>query len=319
MEISAAETQEGRNNEPSLGSFLSPRPFQGSLVPLDEDEREKAEFKATLDYFQGSSFLRALGFQELYLRTLYKACLIEFVGTAVFVYFHIAIILAGTINGSSYPPTAIAFLHTILLTVLILSFGRSSGAHFNSLISMSAIATRHMSFLRGLLYVCAQILGAIVGAMCMVRSINPSVAKSINLGGCHPGDKTAAQALVIEFFTSMLLLIPTYGVAFNEKQRAVYGPILPPFIIAAQVFVMIYSISALGEPPFTPGGFPNMCLGISIAYSDIVPTSEAFKMPWVYWLGAILAITINSILYGVAPPCHDEDETTRNVTKDEKK
>ena len=292
----------------TLAGTVEPQ-FLGSQLPFKLSKDEKKDIKAAVSRASSQHpLLIACGVHELYMPSLYKAVLIEFCATVVFVYFHIAIVNAGISNGSSYPPTAIAFLHALLIPVLILSFGRSSGAHFNSLVTISAVATKHMPVVRGILYVAAQILGAFIGGMCMVVSLSQSQAESSNLGGCNPGSKSGAQALCIEFFTCLLMLIPTYGTAFNEKQRAVYGAVLPPVFIGATIFVMVYSVASLGDPPFTPGGFPNMCLGISLAYSTIVPWNQAFIKMWVYWVGPILAVTVNAVLYGIAPPHHDADD-----------
>jgi hypothetical protein len=145
----------------------------------------------------------------------------------------------------------------------------------------------------------------------MRSSLPLNVAESSGLGGCDTGALTGGQALAVEFFTCMFMLIPTYGTAFNEKQRDAYG-LLVPFIIGGALFVMLYAISAIGAPPFTPGGFPNMCLGIGLAKNTFMPAEEAFKKPWVYWVGSLLALTVNGILYGVAPPFHDQPVEENN-------
>ena len=283
--------------------------FTGSQLPYKLSAYEKVEIKdARTKASHYSQFLQFMGVHELFLPSLYRAVLIELCASAVFVYFHIAIVISAANNGSAYPPEAIALLHALLLPVLILSFGRSSGAHLNSLVSMSAVATRHMPVIRGLLYIIVQILGSFFGALAMTASVPESLAESVGLGGCNPGSLSSGQVLCIEFFACLIMLIPTYGTAFNEKQRAVYGSVLPPFFIGMALFVMLYSIAGLGSPPFTPGGFPNMCLGISMAYNTIVPYEDAFMKPWVYWVGPVIAVTVNAVLYGIAPPAHDEDD-----------
>ena len=52
------------------------------------------------------------GVHEVYLSTLYKAILIEFIGTATFVFIHIAIVKA-SIN-YSYPPLLIGIKYIFL-------------------------------------------------------------------------------------------------------------------------------------------------------------------------------------------------------------
>lgn len=99
-----------------------------------------------------------------------------------------------------------------------------------------------------------QIFGAVSGAEIMRHSITESTATSINLGsinsilftislpysiilitiiqgGCNTGTLTSSQALAIEVMFSINMLYAVYGTAFNLKQREIYGPYLPPFLI----------------------------------------------------------------------------------------
>lgn len=211
--------------------------MKATLIPYSSTEEELETERHAVELASSSlpSILVAIGGHELFMLSLYRAVIVELIGTASFMYVHIAIVLAA--QNYSYPPWPIAVAHGVLLTVFILQFAMSSGAHFNSMITISSVFTGHMPLVRGILYVVVQVIGAIVGSEIMRRTISPSTAKSIDMGTCSTGDFSGGQALALEIMFNMIMLYTVYGTAYNLGQREIYGPILPPFIIGAVVSI----------------------------------------------------------------------------------
>lgn len=279
-----------------------------SLIQYSETSKQKASNTEALEHISNLPNIFALiGLQEIYLKSLYKALLVEYVGTAAFVYFHIAIVTA-SVQHFSYPPLLIGIAHAFLLPLFIYQFAMSSGAHFNSLVTIASITTGHIPLLRGTLYVAVQIFGAVSGASVMYQSFDNAAAESVFLGGCSTGNLNAKQALAIEFFFSLVLLFPIYGMAFDLRQREIFGPVIPPIFIGLMLGLIIFASASLAPPPFTGAGVnPSMCLGIAWAFSQTNATgsSDALKYQWIYWVGPVMASLVNAIVYSTAPPFHE--------------
>lgn len=309
VEVGVSNNQPGETIKAS--ETRTPRKFtrmMAALIPYAETWPQRKSNADALDKIKAFPEVFSLfGFHELFLQTLYKALLIEFVGTASFVYIHIAIIAA--CGRYAYPPLQIGIAHAFLLALFIYQFAMSSGAHFNSMITFSSILTAHIPLVRGILYIMVQIFGAAVGAEIMRQSISDDVVVSTHLGGCSMGPLDPNQALAIEFFFSLALLYPVYGTAFNLRQREIYGPVLPPILVGITLGLVIFSSASLAPPPFTGAGAnPSLCLGTAWAYSrsHLPGSSDVLNYHWVYWVGPVLASIVNAAMYAFAPPHHHD-------------
>lgn len=135
------------------------------------------------------------------------------------------------------------------------------------------------------------------------------VARGIELrvGSCYLGDLDEGQGILIEVFFSFLMLFASYGLAFNVKQREIYGPVFAPIFLGLMLSLVIFSSSSLAPPPFTGAGAnPSLCFGCTAAFSlyDEIGTEAAFDRHWVYWVGPGAAAIIHGALYLIAPPHH---------------
>ncbi len=100
--------------------------------------------------------------------TIKKAVVSEFIGTALL----LATVVGSGIMGERLANgnVAIALLANTLATgsalvALIATFGPSSGAHFNPLVTFTEVALGRASWSKALAYLLAQVLGAIAGVM----------------------------------------------------------------------------------------------------------------------------------------------------------
>lgn len=263
------------------------------------------------------------GLHEIYLKSLYRALLVEFVGTSAFVYFHIAIVAAS--SSYSYPPLVSGIAHAFLLTLFIYQFASSSGAHLNSLITIASLFSGHIPIVRGFLYIVVQVCGAMAGAYIMYESVEHSTSQGLALATCQTGPLHNNQALAIEFFFSLSLLFVIYGMAFNIRQKEIFGPVLPPIFIGFMLGLIIFGSSSLAAAPFAGAGVnPSLCLGTAWAYHrthlDLPASNEILEDQWVYWVGPILASIVNAAVYATAPPYYDivyVDETAPEDEMDE--
>ena len=284
---------------------------KSNLIPYQALPEEKGEILSSVQ--KASVYLPpqliALGAYELFGFAVYKSAFMEMIGSIGQCYLHIGIVLGS--QAFTYPPAIIGFVTALVITLYIYQFAMTSGAHFNSLITIASVTTGHLPFVRGFLYIGFQVLGWYIGAEIMRSSISREQALSIGLGACNPGDKSYGQAFAIEFMCCMMLLFPVYGTAFNLRQREVYGPIYPPILIGVTLGILIFTGASLGSPPFTGAGMnPSLCSGISLSLANIpgVDQDSAFKFQSVYWLAPIAAAISHAIIYLIMPPHHDSPD-----------
>lgn len=89
-----------------------------------------------------------------------KKYIAEFIGTfvLVFVACGVAALTGGALVGTS-------FAFGLVIVAMAYSIGRISGCHINPAVSLGCLLTKRMSLKDFLFYVCAQILGALVGGI----------------------------------------------------------------------------------------------------------------------------------------------------------
>jgi glycerol uptake facilitator-like aquaporin len=61
------------------------------------------------------------------------------------------------------------------------------------------------------------------------------------------GELSPWRAFLAEVIFSMAMLQVAYGVAFDARQRKIFGPIMAPFIIGATVALLIWASAELVE------------------------------------------------------------------------
>eukprot|EP00656_Telonema_subtile_P002832 TRINITY_DN11290_c0_g1_i1.p1 TRINITY_DN11290_c0_g1~~TRINITY_DN11290_c0_g1_i1.p1 ORF type:complete len:205 (-),score=22.47 TRINITY_DN11290_c0_g1_i1:399-1013(-) len=131
-----------------------------------------------------------------------------------------------------------------ILALFFLSFGSSSGARFTPAkpVCIDPPHANHQSNL----YVLVQSAGAITcAAMAGVALPDTTQMWSEDLlgqgklGVCSAGDLSFWEVLLVEVIFSTILLFVVHKTVFNVKQAELYGPVLPPVLIASTVGIII--------------------------------------------------------------------------------
>jgi glycerol uptake facilitator-like aquaporin len=290
-------------------------PTDYGLIHYEDQEGDLAEEEYINEQAKDlPQWLLFAGGAELYGKSLYKSCVIEFVGATCQSFLHIAIVAAA--KHYVYPPAQGGMITAFIVCLYIFQFAMCSGAHFNSLITMAALSTAHLPIVRGLMYIAIQVVGWYVGAVLMRSVLDRDEALAIGLGSCSGGTKTYEQMFVLEFMCCIIYLFSVYGTAFNPRQGEIFGQILPPILIGMTLGTLIYLSNSLGGAGFTGAGLnPSLCSGTNLAYVQIpgVDYDKVFKHHSVYWLAPILSCAVSSFLYNLVPPFHDVIEKEKKI------
>jgi MIP family channel proteins len=97
------------------------------------------------------------------------AYLAELIGTLLLVFFITSVVVLFVSTGSQAQFgsdfAVIGLVHAFLLFGLIVMFGVVSGGHFNPAVTLGALAIRRIKPLDGVIYMLAQLSGAVLGAL----------------------------------------------------------------------------------------------------------------------------------------------------------
>ncbi|KAL1498618.1 hypothetical protein AB1Y20_013933 [Prymnesium parvum] len=250
-----------------------------------------------------SKLTALLGAREIFSRRSYGAALTEFNFTMLLHFFHVSIVRAATAQDARgaavFASPALAIAAAKFVVILLCTYaGAASGAHMNPNITLATAMLGLTSVTRCLMYTAAQLLGALCGvAAARVAHGWEIAASAAELGACHVGDVSQPGALVATFVFFLFLLSIIGGVAFDDKQGSIFGPILAPVCISAAVGVCI---------------FASAKTAIMINWVECVAVGivggEFNGSEWISFVGPTLASIWHACLFITVPPSQEKFE-----------
>lgn len=159
----------------------------------------------------------------------------EMAGTFLFFFVGIGAVatlgmMGATDGGGSLLVVALA--HGVVLAVLVSALGAVSGAHFNPAVTFGVWLGGQIPWRRGLAYVVAQLIGAILAAWSL-RLVFPSFT------GGTPALGTGISPLagiMVEAILTVILLIAVFGTAIDPRAPKV-GGLAIGFAVAADILM----------------------------------------------------------------------------------
>jgi MIP family channel proteins len=196
----------------------------------------------------------------------------EFLGT--FLYLSLAL-LASTDSRSLIIE---ALSNGLLIGAMVQVFGDISGGHFNPAITIGLLTHGDIKILKALLYIIAQIVGAIAGSG-LSFAVTPSSTRG-NLGATIPNSAlTSVQAFAIEFLMAYVLV--SLVIATRRGGAANIAPVAIGLGLTAL-------ICACGT--YTMSGNPARSIGPAVIMN-------IWTHHWVCWAGPILGAVIAGLLH----------------------
>ncbi len=176
------------------------------------------------------------------MRSGWNAVIAEMAGTFLFFFVGIGAIGAlAFVNGNNPvdPASALvvtALAHGVTLAVLVSALGAVSGAHFNPAVTFAIWVSGQMPWRRGIAYVLAQLIGAILAAW-LLWAVIPSETFRANLGIPRLFDGvTPIAGIIIEAVLTVILLIAVFGTAVDPRAPKV-GGLAIGFAVAADILM----------------------------------------------------------------------------------
>jgi len=262
--------------------------FYGNLVRGLETHATESSTDPT----SKGRFSAILGLHEFSSSISYGAAATEVNFTCLLCFFHVCIVRACTQPGVfASPPLAIAVAKgTVIL--LCTYAGAASGAHMNPNVTFATAALGFTTISRCVMYTVAQVLGALCGIAAARGAAGwDAAATAADLGGCGVGDVPQSGALIASAMFFQFILSIIGGVAFDDRQGAIFGPILGPLCIASAVAVSIFASSRTA-----------MMINWAECFAIGVVTGDWNGSEWISFVGPTLASIFHAVLFLSVPP-----------------
>jgi aquaporin Z len=158
-----------------------------------------------------------------------KRGMAEFIGTFALVFAGTGAIVVNETSGGTVTHVGIALTFGLIVVAMIYTFGDISGAHLNPAVTIGFWTARRISSPDVLLYVAAQLVGAIF-ASASLRLLFP---QSKLLGATLPAGPDM-QSFVLEFILTFLLMMTILNVSTGAKEKGITAGIAVGSVIALE-------------------------------------------------------------------------------------
>jgi aquaporin Z len=214
------------------------------------------------------------------MRDSWRHFIAELIGTFGLVFVGGASIMATSAHTES-PLLAVAVAHGLILSIMVTATMRISG-HLNPAVTLGFLAARRIEPLMAMLYIVAQLLGALLAAYALKALFPHDVATATRLGGQSLAvDVTFAQGIFAEAIATFFLVFAVFGTAVDPHAPKVGG-----FAIGLTVAADILAIGPLTGASMNPA----RSLGPAVV-------SGQYEAQGVYWIGPILGGLAAALLY----------------------
>ena len=216
-----------------------------------------------------------------------KKFICEFIGTAVLVLFGCG---SAAIAGSTLGTLGIALAFGLSIVAMAYVIGNVTGCHINPAVSLAMLINKKMTAKEFVLYVVAQVLGALAGAgllYAIITCCGMDVA-TVGLGANGFGEASAVGlnmvgAILVEVILTFVFIYTILGVTSDDKKSAVAGIVIG---------LTLTFVHIMGNPARSLA--PALLLG-----------GKALEQVWVF----IVAPFIGSALAAVAFKGLNKEET----------
>ncbi|KAG6401418.1 hypothetical protein SASPL_138275 [Salvia splendens] len=290
-----------------------------NTTPPPHDEKRK---------HQSLTLTELLGLNELASSELWRASVGEVIGTAVLVFMLDTIVISTIDADIKMPNLVLSVLVAVIITILLLAVHPVSGGHINPIISFSAALVGIISMARAVVYILAQCLGAVLGALALKAVVSSTLEHNFSLGGCTltviaegPNGPVSvgldtAQGFWLELFCSFIFLFGSIWMAYDHRQAKQLGLVLVFGIVGVVLGLLVFvSTSVTGQKGYGGAGMnPARCIGPAI-----VRGGHLWDGHWVFWAGPAIACVVFYLYTKIIPSQHHKakayDHDVYNVFK----
>ena len=244
-------------------------------------------------------------------RTL-RAALAEFIATMLFLFVGCGAIVGvtgvlgpGSGNPALSPTTdpaalvVVAFAFGLGIATLVGGTAAISGGHLNPAVTFAAVMTGRTKPAVGVVYVAAQLLGAIVGVFLLDILVIDTVTDPSNLGATSINSaalESTGAAVVVEAILTFVLVFTVFATAIDKRGLGHVAPLA----IGLAVFIDHF----VGVPLTGASMNPARSFGPALVANE-------WDDQWVYWVGPLIGAAIAGLVYYFVYLKRDDEDDVR--------
>ena len=239
------------------------------------------------------------------------AYLAELIGTLLLVFFITSVVALFLSTGSQAQFgtdfAVIGLVHAFLLFGLIVMFGVVSGGHFNPAVTLAAIVIKRIRPLDGVIYMLAQLSGAVLGAL-LTKGLLLDEGRATHYGAAEVSGYLAGNfaGSIVEMIGTFCLVLVILAAVYSEKSLKEWAPLAIGTTLGFIVMV---------GGPLTGGSFnPARWFGPALV-------GNSFGDVWPYLVGPIVGALLAAAVYkfvlerGGLPPTEPPEHVRPPIKK----
>ncbi len=240
------------------------------------------------------------------MNNLIKKAIAECLGTFVLVFFAVG---TAIISHGDLVATALAF--GLVIVAMAFSIGKISGCHINPAVSIACLITKRMSLKEFLVYVCAQIVGGLLGAVvlfaiiAMSANVNAEMTKAmfVDAGSNFTVGKELkvgpiVGALLFEVILTFVFVYVILNVTAKNSKVSKYAGLIIGFTLT---LVHLIGIAFTGTSV-------NPARSIATAFADLFfsGNANALKHVWIFIFAPLAGGALAALVYNLLNKKDDE-------------
>ncbi len=213
---------------------------------------------------------------------MWRASVAELVGTFALVFIGAGAVCANDWTAGKVGVVGIALAHGLVLMAMVYAMGHISGTHINPAVTVALMSQRRIEPVRGLFYIIAQLLGAVIAGF-FLRGIFPAQVGTVFLGTTTLSEGVSLTAgLLTELILTFLLVFTIFGAGIDERAPKGFAGLAIGLVLTFDILMGGALTGASMNPARTFG--PAL-------------VANHWAWHWVYWVGPILGGLLAGFLY----------------------
>ena len=213
-----------------------------------------------------------------------RAYLAEMVGTLIFVLVGTGAVAASVASQAADTLIIVALAHGLGIGLMVYATANISGGHLNPAVTLGMIVTKNIKILPGMMYIAAQLLGAVAASALLYLILRDNVGNLSDFGahGISGAVDGEGGAFLLEALLTAVLLIVIFATAVSKQGAGHMAPLAIGLTVTAIHLVAVPLTGASVNPARTFG--PAL-------------VSNAFDSFWVYILAPATGGVVGAVLY----------------------
>lgn len=223
--------------------------------------------------------------------TLFKKACAEFLGTFVLVFAACGV---AALTHGDLVATSLAF--GLVIVAMAYSVGRVSGCHINPAVSLGCLMTKRMTVKEFFVYVLAQILGGLIGAIVLFGIFKMAgydfVGNACNYAVGYTDTLTAGNVFAALITEIILTCIFVYTILNVTDEKAGNGKIAGLIIGLTLTLVHLVGIGLTGTSV-------NPARSIATAFADLIynGNTAALAQVWMFIVAPLIGAVVAAFIY----------------------